>query len=196
MCLNDYGIKRKVISTWNLKVNAIVEHAYQILGNLIRSFQLQHKPYYDPDDPWGGILMAVAFALWSMYHTTLQVTPGQLIYGRDMVLNVQHLTDWTVIKAHKQQIICKSNQMEKSKWIPHHYQVGDLVMLKNHRANKYEQPYSRPYHITQVNMNGTVHLKINAVMDTINISIVSIHSRLPISIEGKCNMHRAKDRWV
>jgi hypothetical protein len=25
-----------------------------------------------------------------------------------MVLNVQHLTDWTVIKAHKQQIICKN----------------------------------------------------------------------------------------
>jgi hypothetical protein len=42
-------------------------------------------------------------------------------------------------------------------------------MLKNNRANKYEQPYSGPYRIAQVNMNGTVHLKINAVMDTINI---------------------------
>jgi hypothetical protein len=42
-------------------------------------------------------------------------------------------------------------------------------MLKNDRANKYEQPYSRPYHITQVNMNGTVHLKINAVTDTLII---------------------------
>ncbi len=31
-------------------------------------------------------------------------------------------------------------------------------MLKNNRANKYEQPYSRPYRITQVNTNGTVHL--------------------------------------
>jgi hypothetical protein len=42
-------------------------------------------------------------------------------------------------------------------------------MLENNRANKYEQPYSGPYRITQVNMNGTVCLKINAVMDTINI---------------------------
>jgi hypothetical protein len=50
-----------------------------------------------------GILVAIAFALRSMYHTTLQATPGQLIFGRDMVLNVQHLTDWTAIKAHKQQ---------------------------------------------------------------------------------------------
>jgi hypothetical protein len=107
MCVNDYGIKRKVISTRNPQANAIVERAHQTLGNLIRSFQLQDKPYYDPDDPWGGILTAVAFALRSTYHTTLQAMPGQLVFGRDMVLNVQHLTDWTAIKARKQQIICK-----------------------------------------------------------------------------------------
>jgi hypothetical protein len=55
--------------------------------------------------------------------------PGQLVFGRDMVLNVQHLTDWTAIKARKQQIIRKNNRIETSKQIPHHYQLGDLVML-------------------------------------------------------------------
>jgi hypothetical protein len=50
-----------------------------MLGNLIRSFQLQDKPYYDLDDPCGGILAAIAFALRSTYHMTLQATPGQLI---------------------------------------------------------------------------------------------------------------------
>jgi hypothetical protein len=115
MCVNDYGIKRKVISMQNLQANAIVERAHQTLGNLIRSFQLQDKPYYDLDDPWGGILMAVAFALRSTYHMTLQAMPGQLVFGMDMVLNVQHLRDWTVIKACKQQIICKNNRIENSK---------------------------------------------------------------------------------
>jgi hypothetical protein len=33
-----------------------------------------------------------------------------------------------VIKAHKQEIICKNYRIENQKWIPHHYQVGDLVM--------------------------------------------------------------------
>jgi hypothetical protein len=28
-------------------------------------------------------------------------------------------------------------------------------MLENNRANKYEQPYSTPYRITQVNTNGS-----------------------------------------
>jgi hypothetical protein len=79
------------------------------------SFQLQDKPYYDLDDTWGGILVAVAFALRSTYHTTLQAMPGQLVFGRDMVLNVQHLTDWTVIKACKQQTIHKNIRIENSK---------------------------------------------------------------------------------
>jgi hypothetical protein len=89
--------------------------------------------------------------------------------SRTKRVNVQHLTDWTAIKARKQQIIHNNNQIENLKQIPHHYQVGDLVMLQSNRANKYEQPYSGPYHITQVNTNGTVCLKINAVTDTVKI---------------------------
>ena len=42
-------------------------------------------------------------------------------------------------------------------------------MLENHCANKYEQPYKGPYLVMQVNTNRTVHLKIGAVMDTMNI---------------------------
>ena len=99
----------------NPQANAIVKRVHQMLGNLIRCFQLQDKPYHDLDDPWGGILVAVAFALRSTYHPTLQAMPGQLIFGRDMVLNVQHLTDWTAIKARKQQIICKNNRIENLK---------------------------------------------------------------------------------
>jgi hypothetical protein len=165
-----------------------------MLGNLIRSFQLQDKPYYDPDDPWGGILVAIAFALRSTYHTTLQAMPGQLVFGRDIVLNIQHLTDWTAIKAHKQQIIRKNNRIENSKRIPHHYQVRDLVMLENNRANKYEQPYSGPYHITQVNTNGTVCLKINAVTDTVNIQCIHPFKTPNSNCGGKCSMRQARDR--
>jgi hypothetical protein len=138
--------------------------------------------------------MAVAFVLRSTYHTTLQATPGQLVFGRDMVLNVQHLTDWTAIKAHKQQIIHKNSQIESLKCIPHHYQIGDLVMFENNRANKYEQPYSRQYHMIQVNTNGTVHLKINAVMDTGNICCIHPFKTPNSNHWGECTMRQAKDR--
>jgi hypothetical protein len=67
-------------------------------------------------------------------------------------------------------------------------------MLENNRANKYEQPYSGPYCITQVNTNGTVHLKINAVTDTVNIQHIHPFKTPNSNCGGECNMRRARDR--
>jgi hypothetical protein len=61
-------------------------------------------------------------------------------------------------------------------------------MLENKRANKYEQSYSGPYRITQVDTNGTVHLKINAVMDTVNIQCIHPFKTPNFNRRGKCNM--------
>ena len=193
MCVNDYGIKRKIITTRNPQANAIVERVHQTLGNLIRSFELQDNPYLDTDDPWSGILAAAAFAMCSTYHTTLRAMPGQLVFGRDMILNMQYLADWTAIKARKQQLIRKNNIIENSKRIPYQYKVGDMVMLENHRANKYEQPYKGPYLVTQVNTNGTVCLKIDAVTDTVNIRRIHPYKTTSSNTNhgGECSMRRS-----
>ena len=192
MCINDYGIKKKNYSMQNPQANAIVKHAHQMLRNLIRSFELQDNLYLDMDDPWLGILAAAAFAMHSTYHTTLH-NPGQLIFGRDMILNMQYLADWTVIKAHKQQLIRKNNIIKNLKHIPYQYKVGDMVMLETHHANKYEQPYKGPYLVVQVNTNGTVHLKIGAVTDTINIRHIHPYKMMSSNTNhgGECSMHHS-----
>ena len=166
-----------------------MEHVHQMLGNLIRSFKLQDNPYLDLDDPWLGILAAASFAMCSTYHTTLRAMPDQLIFGRDMILNTQYLADWTAIKAHKQQLIHKNNIIENSKHIPHQYKVGDMVMFER----KYEQPYKGPYLVTQVNTNGTVHLKIGAVMDTINIRCIHPYKMTLSNANhgGECSMRHS-----
>ena len=84
MCINNYGIKRNIISTQNPQANAIVKHAYQMLRNLIRSFKLQDNPYLDSDDLWSGILAVASFAMCSMYHTTLRnAWPAHIWEGYD-----------------------------------------------------------------------------------------------------------------
>ena len=83
----------------------MVECVHQTLGNLIRSLELQTNPYLDEEDPWTGILAAVMFALQSTCHTTLHAMHGQLVFSRDMVLNIQYQADWVAIKAHKQELI-------------------------------------------------------------------------------------------
>jgi hypothetical protein len=187
----DYGIKIKPTTVRNPQANAILERVHQTLGNLIRTFESQDK-YLDEDDPWTGILSATAFALRSTYHTTLQATPGQLVFGRDMILNIKHIANWKAIKERKQQIIQKNNKRENSKRIFHEYKVGDEVLLERNNPNKLEQPYEGPYKVVQVNTNGTVRLQMGPVLDTVNIRRLQPFKASNTNCGGECNMRRSK----
>ena len=66
-------------------------------------------------------LTAVAYAIRSTYHTTLQYTPGQLVFGRDMLLPIRFKTDWALVAQRKQDKIYKSNQCKNANRKSHTY---------------------------------------------------------------------------
>ena len=194
MIKNDYGIKGKPITVRNPQANAIVERVHQVIGNIIRTFELESN-YLDEDDPWKGVLSATAFAVRSTFHTSLQSTPGQLVFGRDMIFNIQHTANWEYIKQRKQRIIDLNNKREKSKRQQHVHCIGDKVLFNRATENKYESPYIGPLDIMQVNDNGTVRLKVNAVEDTYNIRrIIPYHTAPDPDHGGECNMRTAKNK--
>jgi hypothetical protein len=53
------------------------------------------------EDPWSSFLAATARAIRSTYHTTLHATPTQLVFGRDMILNIKFKADWAIRKCTK-----------------------------------------------------------------------------------------------
>ena len=77
MLQEDYGCEVASITTRNPQANAIVERVHQTIGEHIRTFQI-HSSEINEDDPFGGILSAVAFAIQATVHTTLRATPAQL----------------------------------------------------------------------------------------------------------------------
>jgi hypothetical protein len=148
--------KAKPITVRNPQANAIAERVHQVIGNIIRTFELEDN-YLDEEDPWKFILSATAFAVRFTFHTTLHQSPGQLVFGRDMIFNIKHEANWDYIRQRKQKLIDKNNQRENASRIPHVYNIGDKVLLKRGTENKYEAPYKGPFHqIRQVNNNGTV----------------------------------------
>jgi transposase InsO family protein len=192
MIKEDYGIKGKPITVRNPQSNAIVERVHQVIGNMIRTFELE-KNYLDEEEPWKGILSATAFAIRSTYHTTLQSTPGQLVFGRDMVLNLKHEANWEFIRARKQRLIQKNNKAENAKRTPHTYSLGDKVLLKRGTENKYEAPYEGPYTILKINDNGTVRLKVKNVEDTYNIRrLIPFLDADTIDHGGECSMRTSR----
>ena len=91
MCQNDYGLKWKPKTTRNPQSNTIIEQIHQTIGNIIRTFDVSNIVN---NDPWSGILAATMFAVCATYHTTLQASTMQLVFGQDAILNIKHVANW------------------------------------------------------------------------------------------------------
>ena len=66
-------------------------------------------------DPFSSILSLVAWAIRSTYHMVLNATPGQLEFGRDMVLPITFKAEWANIVQRKNKQIQRDNDRENSK---------------------------------------------------------------------------------
>ena len=127
MCQNDYGLKRKPITTRNPQSNAIIKRIHQTIGNIIRTFDVSNIVN---NDQWSGILAATMFAVRTTYHTTLQGSPMQLVFSRDAILNIKHVSDWEHIRQRKQLRINHNNKRENMQRNDHQYKVGDKILVK------------------------------------------------------------------
>ena len=66
---------------------------------MLRTKNLQ-KYDFDDMDPWSELLGSVAWAICSTHHTTLQATPGQLVFGRDMLLNLKFKGPYPIVQVY------------------------------------------------------------------------------------------------
>ena len=82
------------------------------------------------NDPCSGILAATMFAVCATYHTTLQASPIQLVFGRYAILNIHHVADWEYIWQHKQERINRDNKRENMRRNNHQYKVGDKILVQ------------------------------------------------------------------
>lgn len=86
--LQSYGINSKPTTVKNPQANSIVERSHLVISNQLRTFDLQHESLSTTNfkQMENDLLQATAWAIRSTIHSTLQRTPGQLIFQRDMVL--------------------------------------------------------------------------------------------------------------
>ena len=127
----------------------------------------------DKQDPWVPFLAAAAFAVCSTFHTIMQATPSQLVFGRDMLLPMQFQADWALIRERKQRETECNNKIENWKRIEYEYKEGDKVLLKIPRkVRKHRKPHEGPYKIMRVYANGTIRILRGSVSDRVNIRCV------------------------
>jgi len=156
---NEYGIKRKIITSRNPQSNSMIKRCHKTLHNMIRSAQTKDRQDLDSLLGFKGVLAACRKAMNSTVHTAARATPTQLVFGRDAMLNASFQADWQFIKERMQRLIIQNNKCENAKRKPHRYNVGDVAVVKAGPERKHgSNPYLDPMRITQVYDNGTVKL--------------------------------------
>jgi hypothetical protein len=114
----NYGQKSKPTTSHNPQSNGIIKRVHAVLNDMLRTHHFSETKM-DTEDPWTDILSSTAFAIRATCHGTLEATPGQLVFNRDMVLPVKFNADWAYISQKRLRQTQKDNQRENAKCIPH-----------------------------------------------------------------------------
>ncbi len=91
-----YGIKRKPTTIKNPQANTILECLHQVLGQMLRTSELDRAKTITPDDV-NVFLDNAAWAICSTYHTVLKASPGAAIFGCDMLFDILFIANWNKI---------------------------------------------------------------------------------------------------
>ena len=115
-------------------------------------------------------MASIGFAIRNTFHTTLQATPAQLVFGRDTFLPMRIQADWSYIQERRQNEINRNNRRENKTRIEHTYRVGDRVLLERPGIlRKMSTPRTGPHKVEAVYTNGTIRIRKGVVSERVNI---------------------------
>lgn len=173
--LKDFAIKATCTSIKNPQSNAILERIHQVVGSMLKTKDLVNIEF-DELDMWSPILASVAYAIRCSHHSTLNTTHGQLVFGRDMLLDLKFEPNYEQMWAKKQKRFKYNNIRENSKRAAHDYNVDDYVyIITDGQYRKLEGDKQCPFRITEVLTNGTVRLQKGVVNKHLNILPLTPH---------------------
>jgi hypothetical protein len=160
--LTSFGISSKPITKKNPQANALVERINLQIANSIRT-----RPDLSLDDK----LQYAAYAIRTSWHSILNATPGQLLYGQDMITRQLHFSNWNYLSKRRLQAILQDNDRENLQRLQHFYQVGDQIMLRIPKRDrkKEDQVASGPFIIKQINQDGTVLIDKGISTDKVHL---------------------------
>ena len=93
---DTYGITHKPTTIKNPQANAILERVHQVLGQMLRTSEINVANSVTPDDV-DVFLDNGAWAICFTYHTVLKASPGAAIFGWDMLFDIPFIAGWNKI---------------------------------------------------------------------------------------------------
>ena len=123
----------------NPQSNAIVERMHQSISTMI-AISLKENPPIKFEDVLSLVFtkcMAAQYAIRSTVNAiSLNKTPGELAFGRDMILQIPSNVNWEELFKCKQTRIEQNSEKENQSRKSHDYKVGQRILILNKNQHK------------------------------------------------------------
>ena len=94
--LKDFDIKPVLKALKNPQANTTVERGHQAILNMLATKYLD-KRILERIYPWCDTLAYTEWEISTSYHCTIMDTPGQAVFGRDMLFYLMSAVYWQVV---------------------------------------------------------------------------------------------------
>ena len=160
--LQNCHIRDLCTTAKNPQSNAVCERMHQTVGNVLRTL-LHGNPPQNIASAEQYVDEALSIAMHAMragIHTTLGSSPGNLVFNRDMFLNIPLIADWHAITQRREHLIHENLMRENQKRRGFDYAPHQRVLKKKWKPRKLDERTSGPYEIVQTHVNGTVTIQL------------------------------------
>ncbi len=126
-------------------------------------------------------LQTAAYSARTAIHSSMKITPGALVFNRDMLLDIPLIADLHLLQQKRQALIDERLHRANRMRISHDYQPAEEVMILTYKPDKLEPRATGPFVIQRVHTNGTVTIRRNPfVTERINIRRLRPFRRPPV----------------
>ena len=168
----QYQVKRKPTTSKNPQANAIIERIHGVFNDMLRASSLEDSDTLD-SHRIDQFITDAAWAIRSTYHTVLKATPGEAIFGRDMLFDIPFIADWSEIGRRRQELVDRNNARENARRLPYDYVPGSKCLIISEINGEIQRKAldknEGPYVVTNVYTNGTVRIQRGSINERINI---------------------------
>ena len=160
--LARHGIEDVPTTAKNPQSNAICERMHQTVANVLRTKLNSYNDLGNREEIYDGrkineeevrqvienCLATAQYATRVQTNRSLGVSPGELVYQRDMFIDLPVVVDIMRIRDKRQVVIDENLRRENKRRREHHYRIGDEILIKTDGPEKLEEKAHGPYVIS------------------------------------------------
>ena len=170
--LRKHGIHFGSATARNPQANSVCERLHQSVGNSLRALVYAHPPETEEEAKHlvDSALQTAAYAARAAMHSTMQLSPGAMAFGRDMILNIPIIADFELLRQRRQALIDRNLVKANLRRVNFDYQPGQQVVKLVPKPGKLQPRAEGPYPIESVHTNGTVVIRLSPIVtERVNI---------------------------